>query len=67
MVNASSEDQTDLQWRSVEYVQAFGALTSQTVLDYFAQSPFFDRTSNNAVLRMQTQFSVAPCVLISTI
>ncbi|KAK9894389.1 MED6-domain-containing protein, partial [Cystobasidium minutum MCA 4210] len=36
-----------------------GALTPQSVLDYFAQSPFYDPTSNNAVLRMQTQYSVA--------
>lgn len=28
------------------------------MLDYFAQSPFYDPTSNNAVLRMQTQYSV---------
>jgi hypothetical protein len=41
------------------HLQAFGALTPQTVLDYFAQSPFYDPTSNNAVLRMQTQYSVA--------
>lgn len=40
-------------------IQAFGALTPQSVLDYFAQSPFYDPTSNNAVLRMQTQYSVA--------
>ena len=38
--------------------QAFGALTPTSVLDYFAQSPFYDSTSNNAVLRMQTQYSV---------
>jgi mediator of RNA polymerase II transcription subunit 6 len=26
------------------------------VLEYFAQSPFFDRSSNNAVLKQQSQF-----------
>lgn len=62
MAGAASEvpqDLTSVQWRSVEWVMAFGALTPQTVLDYFAQSPFYDPTSNNAVLRMQTQYSFA--------
>lgn len=39
---------------------AFGALTTTSVMEYFAQSPFYDPTSNNAVLRMQTQFSMDP-------
>lgn len=46
-----------LQWRATEYLLAFGPLRSEIVLDYFIQSPFFDRTSNNATLRMQMQFS----------
>ena len=48
---------TSLVWRATEWLLAFGPLTQQTALDYFIISPFFDRTSNNAVLRMQMQFS----------
>ncbi|GME93248.1 unnamed protein product [Ambrosiozyma monospora] len=45
----------ELQWRSPEWVNAFG-LRTDNVLEYFSQSPFFDRTSNNQVLKMQNQF-----------
>ncbi|KAM0747270.1 MED6-domain-containing protein [Meredithblackwellia eburnea MCA 4105] len=48
---------TNVVWRATEWLLAFGPLTSQTALDYFILSPFFDRSSNNAVLRMQMQFS----------
>lgn len=48
---------TSLVWRATEFLLAFGPLNPQTALDYFVLSPFFDRTSNNAVLRMQMQFS----------
>lgn len=46
-----------VQWRAAEWLLAFGPLTTETVMDYFVQSPFFDRTSNNATLRMQMMFS----------
>lgn len=46
-----------LQWRATEWILAFGPLNRQIVLDYFVLSPFFDRTSTNAALRMQMQFS----------
>lgn len=46
-----------LQWRATEWLLAFGPLRAEIVLDYFCLSPFFDRTSNNASLRMQMQFS----------
>lgn len=45
----------ELQWKSPEWVNAFG-LRTDNVLEYFSQSPFFDRTSNNQVLKMQNQF-----------
>ncbi len=48
----------ELQWKSPEWVNAFG-LRTDNVLEYFSQSPFFDRTSNNQVLKMQHQFSDA--------
>lgn len=46
----------ELQWRLPEWIQAFG-LRSDNVLEYFSQLPFFDRTSNNQVLKMQLQFN----------
>lgn len=33
-------------------------LRTDNVLEYFAQSPFYDRSSNNQVLKMQSQFNV---------
>ncbi|KAL6949870.1 hypothetical protein ACO0QE_000534 [Hanseniaspora vineae] len=47
----------ELQWKSPEWIQTFG-LRTDNVLDYFAESPFFDKTSNNQVIRMQQQFDV---------
>lgn len=49
----------EIQWKSPEWIQHFG-LHSANVLDYFAESPFYDRTSNNQVLRMQLQFQPFP-------
>lgn len=49
----------EIQWKSPEWIQHFG-LHSANVLDYFAESPFYDRTSNNQVLRMQLQFQPIP-------
>ncbi|KAK9471304.1 MED6 mediator subfamily complex component-domain-containing protein [Dipodascopsis tothii] len=46
----------ELQWRAPEWIQAFG-LRTDNVLDYFSQSPFYDRSSNNQVLKMQSQFN----------
>ncbi|PFH49191.1 hypothetical protein AMATHDRAFT_76297 [Amanita thiersii Skay4041] len=37
-----------------EWIQANGPLTTQNVFDYFATSMFYDKQSNNQVLRMQT-------------
>lgn len=49
----------ELQWKSPEWIQAFG-LRTDNVLDYFAESPFFNKTSNNQVIKMQRQFSQVP-------
>ncbi|CEP63743.1 mediator complex subunit MED6 LALA0_S09e01508g [Lachancea lanzarotensis] len=46
----------ELQWKSPEWIQSFG-LRTDNVLDYFAESPFFDRSSNNQVAKMQHQFA----------
>ncbi|KAF8624863.1 hypothetical protein AX15_005741 [Amanita polypyramis BW_CC] len=37
-----------------EWIQANGLLTTENVFDYFATSMFYDKQSNNQVLRMQT-------------
>uniref|UniRef100_A0A8H7Y6E0 Mediator of RNA polymerase II transcription subunit 6 n=1 Tax=Psilocybe cubensis TaxID=181762 RepID=A0A8H7Y6E0_PSICU len=42
-----------------EWIQAQGPLTTENVLVYFATSMFYDKQSNNQVLRMQTQHSNA--------
>ncbi|KAJ1659207.1 Mediator of RNA polymerase II transcription subunit 6, partial [Dispira simplex] len=48
---------THLEWRHTEWLVANGGLRSDNVLQYFSESPFWDTTSNNAVLKMQTQFN----------
>lgn len=55
----SAEPLDEIQWKSPEWIQQFGLHTGN-VLDYFAESPFYDRTSNNQVLRMQFQFQQMP-------
>lgn len=42
--------------------QANGPLTSENVFDYFATSMFYDKQSNNQVLRMQTIHTGMPVV-----
>lgn len=49
----------EIQWKSPEWIQQFGLHTGN-VLDYFTELPFFDRTSNNQVLKMQFQFQPVP-------
>lgn len=55
----SNELLDEIQWKSPEWIQQFGLHTGN-VLDYFSESPFYDRTSNNQVLRMQFQFQQIP-------
>lgn len=56
---AKAEPLDEIQWKSPEWIQQFG-LHSENVLDYFSESPFYDRTSNNQVLKMQFQFQQVP-------
>jgi len=42
-----------------EWIQAHGPLTTENVFDYFATSMFYDKQSNNQVLRMQTMHTGA--------
>ncbi|GAA5843814.1 hypothetical protein JCM11251_001810 [Rhodosporidiobolus azoricus] len=48
-----------LQWRAPEFLLAVGGSlsTPQLAIEYFSLSPFFDKSSNNAQLRMQMMFS----------
>ncbi|EMR09163.1 hypothetical protein PNEG_02503 [Pneumocystis murina B123] len=50
-------DLSVIAWRMPEWITAYGRLCTDNVLDYFSQSPFYDRHSNNEVLKMQTQFN----------
>ncbi|GBB91726.1 hypothetical protein RclHR1_01910010 [Rhizophagus clarus] len=53
-----AEDLTTITWRSVEWIQSRPeGLNSNNVLDYFAESPFWDNQCNNAILKMQTQYN----------
>ena len=47
------EDLTGTCWRDDLWLQTYGLLSHLTVLDYFALSPFFDKTSNNEVARQR--------------
>jgi len=43
----------EMQWWSLTDLQKYQGVHSNTVLYYFADSPFFDRTSNNAIVWQQ--------------
>lgn len=46
----------ELQWKHPEWIQRNG-LRTDNVLEYFSLSPFYDRSSNNQVLKMQSQYN----------
>lgn len=54
------------EWRAIraciqaDTTQALGPLTTQNVMDYFSSSMFWDKSTNNQNLRMQTQFTGIP-------
>lgn len=58
------EDLEHVCFRDVAWLQSF-PLTDESVLDYFAMSPFYDRTCNNEVLRMQARYVGQPKELLS--
>ncbi|PGH06664.1 hypothetical protein GX51_02292 [Blastomyces parvus] len=48
----------EITWRSPLHIQAMGGfLHSNNILFYFAESPFFDQTSNNASLAIQANYN----------
>ena len=53
MANPNDPPLDEIQWRSPQAIAQLGALHSNTILFYFAESPFFERTSNNAVIMSQ--------------
>ncbi|KAI5865565.1 MED6 mediator sub complex component-domain-containing protein [Durotheca rogersii] len=56
----------EIQWRHPGLAQSMQGIHSNSVLFYFAESPFFDRTSNNAVLTSQAMFNPTMFHLIQT-
>ncbi|KAJ2501398.1 Mediator of RNA polymerase II transcription subunit 6 [Coemansia sp. RSA 1972] len=52
-----NKELTGIEWRSDQWLAQFNGLRPDNVLEYFSQSPFWDSSSNNAVLKMQTQFN----------
>ncbi len=56
----------EIQWRSPLLIQQMGGLHSNTILFYFAESPFFERTSNNAVIMSQAMNNMSMYHFIQT-
>ncbi|KAH9901977.1 MED6 mediator sub complex component-domain-containing protein [Xylariomycetidae sp. FL2044] len=56
----------EIQWRHPGLALSMQGIHSNSVLFYFAESPFFDRTSNNAVLASQAMFNPGMYHLIQT-
>jgi mediator of RNA polymerase II transcription subunit 6 len=49
----------EVQWRAPPIAQHFQGIHSNSVLFYFAESPFFDPQSNNGIYARQAQFNPA--------
>ena len=47
----------EIMWNSPQLVQELGGIHTNTVLFYFHESPFFDKTSNNGVVFQQARFN----------
>jgi len=56
----------EIQWRSPPIAQGMQGIHSNSILFYFAESPFFDRTSNNAVLFSQAMYNQNMLPIIQT-
>ncbi|KAE8349048.1 mediator of RNA polymerase II transcription subunit 6 [Aspergillus coremiiformis] len=58
MASAQDGSMEEILWRSPAHVQMMGGfLHSNNILFYFAESPFFDPTSNNASLAIQANYN----------
>ncbi|OWP01907.1 mediator of RNA polymerase II transcription subunit [Marssonina coronariae] len=56
----------EIQWRSPAIVQQMQGVHENSVLHYFSNSPFFDPTSNNAVLVSQAMYNPNMLEVIQT-
>lgn len=56
----------EIQFRDPQALMEMGAIHDNTVLFYFARSPFFDQTSNNAILFSQAMFNPKMLPIIQT-
>jgi mediator of RNA polymerase II transcription subunit 6 len=56
----------EVQWRHPQLADSMQGIHSNSVLFYFAESPFFDKTSNNAVIANQAMFNPAMYQYIQT-
>ncbi|KAL8660455.1 MAG: hypothetical protein Q9202_006535 [Teloschistes flavicans] len=56
----------EIQWKASHVVQSIGGIQTNTVLPYFYHSPFFDGTSNNAIITTQATLNPAQFHLIQT-
>ncbi|KIM95952.1 hypothetical protein OIDMADRAFT_205478 [Oidiodendron maius Zn] len=56
----------EIVWRSPEYAQQMQGIHSNSILFYFAGSPFFDPTSNNAILFSQAMYNQNMLPIIQT-
>ncbi|KAK2063963.1 MED6 mediator sub complex component [Colletotrichum caudatum] len=59
MANPNEPPLDEIQWRAPEIAASMQGIHSNSVLFYFAESPFFDRQSNNAVITNQAMFNPA--------
>ncbi|KAI1001905.1 hypothetical protein K3495_g6299 [Podosphaera aphanis] len=66
MASLSEPPLDEIQWKSPQTAMEMQGVHSNSVLFYFAQSPFFDRTSNNAVLFSQAMFNPQMMPIIQT-
>ena len=49
------QDLSSIKWRMPEFITYHGGLRTDLIMEYFSLSPFYDRRSNNQVLKMQSQ------------
>ncbi|KAL0943828.1 Mediator of RNA polymerase II transcription subunit 6 [Colletotrichum truncatum] len=59
MANPNDPPLDEIQWRAPDIAASMQGIHSNSVLFYFAESPFFDRQSNNAVITNQAMFNPA--------
>ncbi|KAL3304491.1 mediator of rna polymerase ii transcription subunit 6 [Colletotrichum asianum] len=66
MANPAGPPLDEIQWSSPFIAAGMQGIHSNSVLFYFAESPFFDRQSNNAVITNQAMFNPALLRNLST-